>query len=253
VARFTIAQLTDTHLGATWSNDPAAALRRAVAAVHTVLGGDPAAVVVSGDIANTGADGEYAQAREILDGFGAPVLVIPGNHDERDGLRRHFDVPDTAGDTLTYSVDLGPVRLVALDTKRSDSDAGRLGADQLGWLDGVLGEAPDVPTLIAMHHPPLLCGMPAMDAIGIPAPERAALDELLSRHRQVHVVACGHVHRAIVGRLGAAAVIALPSTDMQLRLDLESDDITLAAESPCVGLHLLVDGRIVSHVAPVSD
>lgn len=243
-----IAQLTDPHIGADWSEDPEAALERAIDTVREVLSGEPTAVIVSGDVANTGAQAEYARARAILDRFAAPVYVIPGNHDDRDALRRAFPAP---ANERCFAVDIGPARLIALDTKRSDSDAGGLGETQLAWLDAALGQAPATPTLVAMHHPPVLCGMPAMDAIGLPAGERAALEEMLSRHAQVHVVACGHVHRTIVGRLGGASVLALPSTDMQLELDFVSEEIALVPEPPCVGLHVLVEGRLVSHVQPV--
>jgi Icc protein len=250
VAPPAIVQLTDPHMGAQWSEDPAGALARAIDTVHEVLSGEPAAVIVSGDVANRGTQAEYAQARAVLDRFAAPVYVVAGNHDDRDALRRHFPAPSHA-DEGYFAVDAGPARLVALDTKRAGSDAGELGQTQLAWLESVLSAAPATPTLVAMHHLPLPCGMPAMDAIGLPADERAALEETLSRHPQVHVVACGHVHRTIVGRLGAASVLALPSTDVQLKLDFASEEIALVPEPPCVGLHVLIDGRLVSHVQPV--
>lgn len=123
---FAVAQLTDPHIGADWSDD---ALAAAVSTVNRVRGGPPAAVVISGDVANTPTDSEYEQARAVLDGLGAPIYAIAGNHDDRDGLRRHFEFP-------------------------------------------------------AMHHPPLLTGLPARDAIGIPEDQRSGLAEIVGRtHR----------------------------------------------------------------------
>jgi 3',5'-cyclic AMP phosphodiesterase CpdA len=249
---FSIVQMTDPHIGAVWSEDAGAALGRAVDAVRNVLPGPPDAVIVTGDLANTPADAEYETARELLGRLGAPVYVVVGNHDDREKLRRHFEVPDAHAELLCYSIDLGPVRLIALDTKRPDSDAGQLATAQLAWLDSILDRSPARPTLIAMHHPPLLTGIPAVDRIGIPAEERAALEEILGRHQQVQLVACGHVHRAIVGRIGAATVLALPSTDVQLVLDLESSDMQFCAESPCFAVHLRAGDRIVSHIQPVT-
>lgn len=248
---FTVAQLTDPHIGAPWSEGAASALASAVAAVGRVLGGAPDAVVVSGDVAHTPAEEEYQEARALLNRLGAPVYVVPGNHDDRDGLRRHFDVPNTPGPRLNYAVDLGRVRLIALDTKRSGSDGGELDAPQLNWLDVVLGEDEATPTLLAMHHPPLITGMPAMDSIGLPADQIRALAEIISRHRQVHVVAGGHVHRAIVSALGGASVLAIPSTDVQLALDLEADDLRFVSEPPCFAVHLLAGDRLISHIQPV--
>jgi 3',5'-cyclic-AMP phosphodiesterase len=114
---FTIVQLTDPHIGAAWSPDAISALAATVNAVGQVLRGPPDAVIVSGDIANTPTASEYHQARTALGAFDAPLYVLPGNHDDRDLLRRHFDLPDTDTDDgrVSYVARLGPVRLVVLD------------------------------------------------------------------------------------------------------------------------------------------
>lgn len=248
---FTIVQLTDTHIGAAWSDDATAALARAIDVIRELLPRAPDAVVVTGDIANTPVDSEYEQARAVLDRLEAPVYVVAGNHDDRDRLRGHFNVPDASGEQLDYAVGLGRMRLIALDTKRPDSDAGRLEPAQLAWLDDQLAEAQATPTLIIMHHPPLVAGIPWMDRIGIPADECAAMEAILGRHKQVQHVACGHVHRTVVGRLGAASVLAIPSTDVQLALDLEAEALRFVAEPPCFAVHLLVGDRLISHIQPV--
>jgi Icc protein len=82
---FSIVQMTDPHIGASWSEDATAALARAVDAVQTVLPGAPDAVIVTGDLANTPAYGEYETACELLGRLGAPVYAVAGNHDDRDG------------------------------------------------------------------------------------------------------------------------------------------------------------------------
>ncbi len=171
--------------------------------------------------------------------------------DWSDALRRHFEFPTNDGDRLNYAVRLGPVRLIALDTKCPGRDGGQLGSEQLTWLDRVLSEDAATPTLVAMHHPPLVTGIPAMDAIGIAAGERVALGEILSRHPQVQVIAAGHVHRTIVGRLGATTVLAMPSTDIQLALDFQGDQLRFAREPPCFAVHVLVGDQLVSHLQPI--
>jgi 3',5'-cyclic-AMP phosphodiesterase len=249
---FAVVQLTDPHIGATWTDDPSAALAAAVAAVGKVLSSAPDAVLVSGDIANTPDDGEYEQARELLDRFDAPVYVLPGNHDDREGLKRHFAIPVGEEPHLSYAVDLGPARLVCLDTQRPGRDGGQLDSQRLSWLERSLAQDEVTPTLLAMHHPPLVVGVPSLDAIAIPPDERGALAESLARHRQVHVIAAGHVHRAIIGELGGARVIAIPSTDVQLALDTEAPEIRLVREPACFAVHMLIEGRFVSHIQPIS-
>lgn len=247
---FTIVQLTDPHLGASWSQDPGSALAAAVAAVGRTLSTAPDAVLVSGDIASTPAEAEYEQARKVLDGLGAPLYVLAGNHDDRDALRRHFDVPEGHSGSLSYAANLGPVRLVALDTTRPGQAGGQLDAPRLSWLDGVLDED-QTTTLLAMHHPPVLTGLPTMDSIAIPERERRALAEIVSRHRQVGLIAAGHVHRAIFGSLSGTPVLAIPSTDVQLALDFDSAEMRFMPGPACFAIHVLVDGRLVSHVEAV--
>jgi 3',5'-cyclic-AMP phosphodiesterase len=61
-------------------------------------------------------------------------------------------VPGADGDPVQYSVDLGPLRLVVLDTTRPGEDPGALDAERLGWLDAELATAPQSPTLLAMRR-----------------------------------------------------------------------------------------------------
>jgi 3',5'-cyclic-AMP phosphodiesterase len=72
-----------------------------------------------------------------------------------------------------------------------------------------------------------------MDAIGIDAEERRGLQEILWRHRNVRLIACGHVHRAVVGAIGPATSSRSPSTDMQLSLDFSADALQFVTEPPC--------------------
>lgn len=248
---FSIVQLTDPHLGATWSPDPEGSLAAAIGTVERVLPAAPDAVIVTGDLASTPSDAEYEQAHALLDRLSAPMYALPGNHDDRAMLRRHFDLPTTAADTLSYVADLGPVRLVALDSQRPGHGGGEIDRARLEWLDRVLGEDQVTPTLLAMHHPPLVTGLPGMDAIGIPELDRLALAEIVTRHRQVQLIATGHVHRTLVGRLGATPVVAVASTDAQLALDLVDDELRFLDEPPCFAVHLLVEGRLVTHIQPV--
>lgn len=251
-APFTIVQLTDTHIGAPWSEHAHEALVGAVACVRTTLGGrPPGTVVVTGDIANTPTDSEYELARAALEPLGTPLYVLPGNHDERDGLRRHFEFPATDGEFLNYAVDLGPVRLIALDTKRDGSPSGELDGLRLDWLERALGEDRTTPTLLAMHHPPLVTGLPAMDSIAIPPSEREALAEIVSGHDQLQLIVAGHVHRAIVGALAGIRVVAIPSTGVQLKFDFDEPEVQFVDEPACFALHALVGGRLVSHIQPV--
>jgi 3',5'-cyclic-AMP phosphodiesterase len=250
-APFLLAQLSDFHIGAEWGiGDPAAGL---AAAVRTVcaMRPQPDAVLVSGDLADTPADEEYEEVRELLAPLRAPLYVLPGNHDDRAALSRHFGVPGARGEPVQYSADLGPLRLVVLDTTRPGEDPGALDAERLGWLDAELAAAPDRPTLLAMHHPPLATGIPVWDELGLPAADRRALARVVERHGHVRRLVAGHVHRTIAAELAGRAVLTVPSTYVQARLNFAAQELELAAEPAGFALHAVLDGEVVSHVQPV--
>jgi Icc protein len=228
-----IAQLSDPHLRA-GEEEPARAL---AAAVGTVLGLDPlpAAVVVTGDIADNADPREYALAAELLAPLPMPVHTIPGNHDDASA----FAAPAT---TLA-----GGIRLILCDSTIPGQAGGRL---DVGWVGDQLGDEA-APAILAVHHPPFAIGIPALDEIGMAVADAAALGELLARRPQVQRVICGHVHRTVSTVVGGCGVLALTSTNLQARLDIGAAEFTMVHEPPQVAIHVLTGGGLVSHVQPV--
>jgi 3',5'-cyclic AMP phosphodiesterase CpdA len=244
-----LAQLTDPHIGATWSAaDPVSGFARAVAGVCELR---PAAVLVSGDLTDHATDSEYETLRELLEPIDVPVYLMVGNHDDRQVMRRHFELAGTGGEPLQYAVDVGALRLVALDSQRSGSDAGELDEARLGWLDGELAAAPDAPTLVAVHHHPASIGIPAFDRIGLSGADQEAFGEVLGRHRQVLAVVAGHVHRSCTTVIAGRPAFTAPSTYDQVVLDFGSDQLVFGTQPPGFAVHVLTDGRLVSHVQPI--
>jgi Icc protein len=209
-------------------------------------------VLVTGDLSENAADAEYEQARELLASLDAPLFVLPGNHDDGPGLRRHFDMPGVDGEPAHYAADLGPLRLVVVDTTQPGEDPGVLDAERLAWLDGELAAESGVPTVLAMHHPPLVTGIPPLDEIGLPAEDRRALGAVVERHPQVRRIVAGHMHRAIAGDLAGRPVGVAPSTYMQARLDLLTNELQTVPDPAGFALHVLRDGELISHVQTVS-
>lgn len=248
---FLLAQLSDPHIGAEWAErDPVAGLAAVVDAVQA-LSQRPDAVLVTGDLADHAADSEYERAHDLLDSIGAPAYVLPGNHDDRGALRHHFGVPGADGEAVQYSVDLGPLRLIVLDTTRPGEDPGALDAARLDWLDRELAAAPGQPTLIAMHHPPLVTGVPGWDDVGLPAADRLALGNVVDRHPQVRRLVGGHVHRVMTGELAGRPVLTVPSSYVQARPNFISGAVEWTHEPLGFALHMVFDGDVVSHIQSV--
>jgi 3',5'-cyclic AMP phosphodiesterase CpdA len=244
-------QLSDPHIGAEWAGgDPVADLEAAVATARE-LEPPPDAVLVTGDLADHAADAEYERLRELLAPLGAPVHVLAGNHDDRAAVRRHFGVPGAGDEPVQYAVDVGPLRLVVLDSTTPGRDDGELDDARLAWLDGELRAAPHAPTLVALHHPPLAIGIPAMDDIGLAATGRRGLAAVIERHPQVRRIVAGHVHRTVAGELAGCGVLALTGTYAQFELDFGTSELRLRPDRGALAVHAVLDGQVVSHVVRV--
>ena len=81
-------------------------------------------------------------------------------------------------------VEAGGLRFVMLDSLIDAVDGvrvdeGRVGDDQLAWLDAQLA-ASAIPTFVGLHHPPTTIGLELMDPIGLL--DREALAAVLGRH-----------------------------------------------------------------------
>lgn len=243
-------QISDLHLGAAWSaGDAVPSVRAAIDAVNRFPAAAEA-VIVTGDLSESGAAADYELARELLAEVEAPVYVLPGNHDDRARLRRAFALPGEGAEPIQYAAELGPLRLLALDSTRPGSDGGELDAARIAWLEAELARAPERPTLVALHHPPLAIGIAVWDEIGLEAGGRAGLERVLASHPQVLGTVSGHVHRTLVGQVAGRPALAIPSTYEQTLLAYDLTEIELSGDPPAFAVHSLIDGRLVSHIQP---
>jgi 3',5'-cyclic AMP phosphodiesterase CpdA len=249
-----IVQLSDLHLRAGTAGAGAAArLARAVELVAG-LAPRPSAVLLSGDLADEPSPEAYAQGHSLLAGLGLALHAIPGNHDDRDLLRARFGpVGAPPGTPLSFAVECGELRLVGLDSTVPGAIGGALGEERLAWLEATLAAEPERPTLLALHHPPVMTGIAAMDSIALDSGDCARLERLLAGHPQVRTVTCGHVHTTMGTVFAGRPLLICPGTSSAVRLDLRPDEaIPFATTAGPVGfaVHALIDGRLVSHVQP---
>ena len=249
---FLLVQLSDPHV----REDDAEPERMLADAVRRVAAMDPApgAVLLTGDLTEHGYAHEYARVREVLAPLGMALHVLGGNHDDREAMRAAFPPAEAGDGDYRYVTHCGPLRLVVADTTTPGCIEGRLGDERLAWIDARLGEERETPTMLAMHHPPLHVGIPAWDAIGLPAADHATLGEILAGHPQVVRVVAGHVHRAALGTSGGRPVFTCPSTWVQGLLDFGSpDELDLVHEPPAYAVHAVTAGAITTHVQSVAE
>lgn len=254
-----IAQITDLHLGFDRADPAELNARRLAAVIDRVLDHRPDLVIASGDLTEHGDAASYACVRRALARLPMPVLAMVGNHDRRGPFADAFPDTPIADGFVQYVVDAGPLRVIALDTLEEGRHAGAFCARRAAWLDARLAEAPERPTLIALHHPPVAIGIGWMD-LRPDAAWPARLAATIARHRQVGVLIAGHYHRAAALCWAGTALAICSSTAPQLVLDLAPIAADrpdgrglIVAEAPAFALHRWTGDRFLSHFATAGD
>ncbi|MBB3776724.1 3',5'-cyclic AMP phosphodiesterase CpdA [Erythromicrobium ramosum] len=256
--------MTDIHVGFAPDERPEELnLIRFRATLARLLNGPnrPDLLVLSGDITDHGDLESFAKTAELLKDCPCPIIPLVGNHDSRAGLLSAFpQVAPAEGGFLHYVVEapLG-LRIICLDTLEDGRHGGAFCEARAEWLAARLAEAPDTPTLIFMHHPPVVAGIDWMD----PAPDEPwiiRLREVLEGQHQVQAIHCGHLHRQITTQVAGIPLGVTPSVAPLVAMDLNPIDKDvpdnrelITTEPPTYALHRWDGVRLVSHYERVGD
>ncbi|GAA2748180.1 metallophosphoesterase [Kitasatospora cinereorecta] len=249
IAHLSDLHVSDLHLSDLHLDGGARSVERvrAVMAFLEDLPYDLDAVLVTGDLADHGRPEEYEVLRELLVSR-HPVLVLPGNHDERAALRRVL-LGEDAADGPVNRVHRGAGFVLALcDSSVPGRPEGLLADETLAWLDGVVERTPaGVPVLVAFHHPPVVLHTPAVDPIRQFGAERLA--ELAGRRPQIAAFLCGHAHTPAATRFAGRPLLVAPGVVSTLRLPWERPGPDTHPDlPPALAFHVLDgDGRLTTH------
>ena len=143
-ATTTILQLSDLHrfadADARLFGVPTGVLLEEVLADVWESGLRPDHVVVTGDLAHDDRGETYAAVRELLEPVLDRLWLLPGNHDDRAAMRAAFGdrIAGLGGDRINFAFTAGDWLCLGVDTQLAGAVAGRLGADQVGWIRGQL-------------------------------------------------------------------------------------------------------------------
>ena len=251
-----IAQISDLHIRDHMGMfgelvDTSETLRKAVQLLNS-LEPQPDVILATGDLTDDGTEEQYSQLLEIITHLNAPVLPLPGNHDERAEFLNAFsaqlpqEIPD---EHCSYVVDDFPVRLIGLDTSISGQHDALFSEKHELWLSDILEKDKDKPTLIFTHFPPFETGINFMDLSGLKSAER--LEHLIRDNSQIKLVVSGHLHRPIQTSFGSTMVSVCPSTGNQLKLDLNPRNGSAVDEPPGFQLHVWKNNRFVTHTGTI--
>lgn len=258
-----IAQLSDLHISKGRAKlyglvDTSTMLEQAVA--HLIaLTPRPNAVVVTGDLVESGSAADYSLLRELLEPIfqrkqSMRCYLLAGNHDDRNALRREFGDCAYLGQSdefIQYFALLGPLKLIALDTTVPGSSQGDLCSKRLKWFEHEL-ETDERPTIVAMHHPPFVTGIAAMDVSGLIA--KYEFERIVSDHPKIERIICGHFHRPIQARVGYCLASVAPSVAHQTKLEFDvTKPASFVPEPPGYQLHWWNGKQLVTHTVAVGD
>jgi len=225
-----VGHISDLHLGREGAGNRAEAVLAELAALNRPLD----VLVVTGDVSDAGQQADYQWLQTRLGEF-TPVVVVPGNHDDRSAFRSALPGPAAGPGPVNTVHDLDGLVVLGCDSSIPGESPGLLDDETLGWADTTLAEvAPGTPAVLAFHHPPIVIGDQYLDGMRQFGADR--LGDLLSRHPRVRALLCGHIHQAVSGRFAGVPVVTAPSVAPGWHLPWATD---LVATAPGFAVHTL--------------
>ncbi len=173
----------------------------------------PSAIVVTGDIADTGAADAYQRVRAMLEPvaaeLGARLVWVMGNHDDRARFRAGLLDAEPTEAEVDAVHDLDGLRLIVLDSTVPGHHWGQVNPAQLEWLAGVLATPAPRGSILALHHPPL--PIPVVLSQLIELREQAPLEVVLAGS-DVRAIIAGHLHYSTWSSFAGIPVSAAAAT-----------------------------------------
>jgi Icc protein len=210
-----VLQLTDTHLcreagGTLLGMNTDHSLQ---AVIELALRERPGTdlVLATGDLSDGGAETAYQRLQKYLSQFDCANFWLPGNHDERISM----EAVTNGTDSLSREIRVADWQVLMLDSQVAGEVGGRLGEDELAFLESALEAAAveGLYSLICLHHHPVEIGCEWLDEQIVT--DSDAFFAVLERFQGVKAVLWGHVHQQIDRQFLGLRLMAAPSTCVQ--------------------------------------
>lgn len=245
---FKLLQITDPHLG----GKPGTHLlgmdtdKSLCEVLESVLRSEtPDLIVATGDISSDGSAPSYVRFLKIMDQYfpDTPLAWLAGNHDDSDYM------VSVAGHPIELSHSGGGWHFIFLDSHVPRKTGGRLSDKELGRLKKELDENKDKPTLVFLHHQPVLVGSDWIDQYAVD--NAHDFFSIIDQYPQVKVVSWGHIHQEFVSSHSDIALLATPSTCVQF--EPHSHIFKVAESMPGYRMfELFEDGQFTTEVKRVA-
>lgn len=156
------------------------------AAVAEMVGIDPAAVIVKGDLSADGQRAEWDAFEQCYrDVFGDRLFAVRGNHDAYQGQSAYAD---------DQWIAMPGVSVALLDTTIPTKTTGWLTTEQLDWLEAH-AQASTVPIIAMGHHQQFTGTNRTPDYFGLHPDASDALTAVIERCPALVAYTAGHTHR----------------------------------------------------------
>jgi 3',5'-cyclic AMP phosphodiesterase CpdA len=192
---FSFVQISDSHIGFSRPENPdvVGTFARTVDAINA-LPQRPAFVVHTGDVTHLSKPAQFDTAKQILGKLNVPLIVLPGEHDAI-GSPQAFLAAFGRRDAPNgwFSFDRGGIHFLALVNVFNFEIDGKLGADQLDFVENDLAAQKTSTPIVVFAHVPLYALYPAW---GWTTEDGARVLSALRRFDAVTVLN-GHVHQIV--------------------------------------------------------
>nr|WP_275889328.1 metallophosphoesterase [Nakamurella flavida] len=173
------------------------------------------ALVVSGDLTDTGDPAAYRRLADALGSLGPPVVWATGNHDVRTTLHTELlGRPDEPGKILQHH-DIAGLRILVLDSTVVGAGHGRLEPEHLAELAAALATPAEHGSVVVLHHAPVPPPSPLLAYFTLERASRRALAATVAGS-DVRLVLAGHHHLAQSGSLAGVPVAVAGSTAIRV-------------------------------------
>ncbi len=214
----------------------------------------PEAIVVTGDLADTGDPAAYRRLRAIVEPIalrlGARVIWVMGNHDSRAAVRVCLLDEEPSVEPVDQVHWLGGLRVINLDTSVPGRHHGEVSADQLAWLAAELATPAPDGTILAMHHPPVPSVLDL--AVLVELQDQRELAAVLAGS-DVRSILAGHLHYSTMATFAGVTVSVAAASCYTQDLGVAAGAMRSRDGGQAINLVHVYDHTVMHSVAPLGS
>lgn len=192
------------------------------------------ALILAGDITETGSTAEYQMVYDRLSGLDSKYVFAVGNHDVRElsydtAVNRYTNFintinGETVTDKLRYSMEINGYKFIVIGTDNYQFEKAYISDEQLEWIESEIAAANGQPVFVIGHQPlKKTHGLPGTWRAGVLPDDGSIGDqsdkvkEIFEKYPNIFFIT-GHIHTGLgkytYEKLGNSHLVCLPSVSV---------------------------------------